>query len=516
MSDTKDTDRLVQEYVDGRLTGDSKAAFEARLAQETDLARRVEEYRALGRALREGGAELPAGFHARARARFEDSFARERQGARARATPESGTARARAEREDENAGRAGSATGWGGLMHKAVSWPGLGLAAATLLLAVVFLPHIVRERMETAPLQQAKTAPSETDEATRTEAGAAAGAGVGAKAETEEAPPGVSGNEARSVGSEALSDDERRNLEALGYVTGGRPSESADALSKVAQEGRDDASGPRRPQEAEAKQQAAPVTGTSDQRYREAGAVPPATPETGQIAKGDLTGAAARVSEAKEEGTKKSVPENVQEKETPAGREYDENLRLKSGVAVDAAAQAAQSSAKASSARPSPGNAPAGEQAAPVTAIRAAALPAGSLPENSVRVVRIGSVSPGAVGGYLSMDEGLVAPTDVPASLAASLAGLGIDYSREQVVLVGPRAVPLECARATLELLDGRPVITLAAASQTADTSQAGAASAPAAASGIGASRSNTGCAFVISLSSGPVEIREAVAGSGR
>ena len=67
-------DKELHDFLDGRLTESERAAFEARLKQEPELARRLQAYRAAGRALREAPPALPPGFYSRARARFEDSL----------------------------------------------------------------------------------------------------------------------------------------------------------------------------------------------------------------------------------------------------------------------------------------------------------------------------------------------------------------------------------------------------------------------------------------------------------
>ncbi len=68
-----DFDRLVHEYLDGRLGAAEKAEFEGLLRADADLAARVAFLRRVGEVLRHGSAELPPGFVARARSRFEDA-----------------------------------------------------------------------------------------------------------------------------------------------------------------------------------------------------------------------------------------------------------------------------------------------------------------------------------------------------------------------------------------------------------------------------------------------------------
>jgi anti-sigma factor RsiW len=107
MSDDRLDERL-QDYLDDRLSGPEKAAFEKRLTSDPDLASRLEAYRSVGRALRETSEELAPGFYARARERFE-------------------TARA-------------PRSGWRFLLR----WEAIGVAAAGLLLVAVMLPDLMR------------------------------------------------------------------------------------------------------------------------------------------------------------------------------------------------------------------------------------------------------------------------------------------------------------------------------------------------------------------------------------
>lgn len=106
----EDLRNKLHDYVDGRLHGQERCDFEALVSRDPELAARLETYRAIGRALRETGAELPAGFHARARARFER--------------------------------RPHARTGFAW----PVSWEVTGLAAAALLLVAILLPVLLPER----------------------------------------------------------------------------------------------------------------------------------------------------------------------------------------------------------------------------------------------------------------------------------------------------------------------------------------------------------------------------------
>jgi hypothetical protein len=106
-----DIEEKIQDFLDGRLSEAERAAMEERIAGDPELARRVEAHRDIGRALRSDPAEIPPGFYARARARFEES-----------SKPR---------------------FGW----HRVFSWEAAGLAAAGLLLAAILVPGLVRDRI---------------------------------------------------------------------------------------------------------------------------------------------------------------------------------------------------------------------------------------------------------------------------------------------------------------------------------------------------------------------------------
>jgi hypothetical protein len=122
------SDERLQEFLDGRLANGERAEIEALLEQDEELARRVEAWREIGRALRQDAGELPPGFHARARERFEQTV---------RARPP-----------------------WG---LRVLSWEAAGLAAAVVLAAVLFVPEVLRNRdLRSVPPRTAESSVDET------------------------------------------------------------------------------------------------------------------------------------------------------------------------------------------------------------------------------------------------------------------------------------------------------------------------------------------------------------------
>jgi len=193
MSDDRPDERL-QDYLDDRLSGPEKAAFEKRLESDPDLASRLAAYRSVGRALRETSEELSPGFYARARERFETVHA-----------PRSG---------------------WRFLLR----WEAIGAAAAGLLLVAVILPDILRgdrtdlgaptlaPAQETAPV---RTLPPVVDEPAKPQEKMLQAPGVDAGKDAPLDKRGVRRREgAQSAGDATVGDDETREvLEAQDALT---------------------------------------------------------------------------------------------------------------------------------------------------------------------------------------------------------------------------------------------------------------------------------------------------------
>jgi len=106
-----DDEKRMQEYLDGRLSESERSEFELRLEADAELQRAARAALELRKLLQEDAAELPPGFYARARERFE------------RTVP------ARGRR-------------W----FRLLSWESAGLAAAVVLVAVLFVPPMMQDR----------------------------------------------------------------------------------------------------------------------------------------------------------------------------------------------------------------------------------------------------------------------------------------------------------------------------------------------------------------------------------
>jgi len=114
-------DGLLNDYLDERLDSTARAAFEARIARDPALARRVELGREIRRALRADGEEPSPAFYARARERFE----------------------------------AGTRRAW----FRPLSWEVLGVAVAAMLAVVVFLPGLLRHEDLLPPAPERRAIP---------------------------------------------------------------------------------------------------------------------------------------------------------------------------------------------------------------------------------------------------------------------------------------------------------------------------------------------------------------------
>jgi hypothetical protein len=121
----------IQDYLDGAMSEDERRAFEASLAEDRELARRIDSYRAAANALREDAPSLSPGFYTRLRAEFETRRAPSRR--------------------------------W----FRLLSWETAGLATAVLIAVVMFAPLVLRQDLSyQAPLQRAvqETEPQRQDE----------------------------------------------------------------------------------------------------------------------------------------------------------------------------------------------------------------------------------------------------------------------------------------------------------------------------------------------------------------
>ena len=114
----------LNDYLDDRMDTSERERFEERLVADEELARQLATEREIRKALRSGDEELSPGFYTRTVARF--AAARRRR------------------------------------LPLGVTWSTVGLAAATIAAAAIFIPVVLREELPEMP-----AAPRTQDEATR-------------------------------------------------------------------------------------------------------------------------------------------------------------------------------------------------------------------------------------------------------------------------------------------------------------------------------------------------------------
>ena len=100
-------ERQIQDYLDDRMSVADRRAFEGRLDDDAELARRVDVLREIGRALRDDAPDLAPAFYTQLLGRFEEERRR--------------------------------SVRW----FRPLSWEVAGLATAAALLAVVFAPYLL-------------------------------------------------------------------------------------------------------------------------------------------------------------------------------------------------------------------------------------------------------------------------------------------------------------------------------------------------------------------------------------
>ncbi len=115
--------RSLNDYLDDRLDADERERFEERLAGDEELGRRLASSREIRTALRSGDEELSSGFYTRTVARFAAARRRAPFG---------------------------------------LTWSTVGLAAATIAAAAIFIPAVLREEIPEIPV-----APRVREEAAR-------------------------------------------------------------------------------------------------------------------------------------------------------------------------------------------------------------------------------------------------------------------------------------------------------------------------------------------------------------
>ena len=414
---SEELEQRLQDYLDGRLTDEEREAFEGRIAGDPELARRVEDYRRLGRALREAPAELPPGFVARARARFEA-----RQPGRRR---------------------------W----FRPLSWEMAGLAAAAALILAVFLPPALRE----PPF----------GEADRLIEGEAPGPLPKRAEKTEPADPSIAVSNAEDR-LERLDRDEAAaempaeyadKLEALGYVAAEtQKAAQEDAGDLAVQAGRKSVGSVLK--EERPATEPAPGPGLADTRERAERGLDAAQP--------DAAGERAEESAL-------AQPEEFRKMEQ-ASAEAEDRYRRTAGLEQNVQPAAVPEPATEEQYAPPPESKRSAKLArSSVTLDRPLthfAVASGFLARDTVRVIE-------------RQTEWTSFLAETPSS---DLSQLLPDFAVQRVVLIGPRARPVDCSAITI--VPGTRLSLLLRPSAPGEVGEGG-------------------CAVVIPAGGGPVEIVE-------
>ena len=507
----EELDKLLQDYLDARLPEAERSAFEERLAGDPDLARRVESYRRIGRELRESPADLPPGFYARARDRFEARHRKRR--------------------------------GW----FAPLSWETLGVASAAVLLAVLFLPAALDKPpfdffrgAEPAQREAPATAAADRSESSREKESSLKPAPVGALV-----PEGEPSAERFDFATTKESNQEALDQrESLGFVGGEdnrkklRKSEvvrdlpaepqRAPAGSRDARAGRltgaasETTPSPGKAKAAEAPPPSASVTVAEaaapapEESWKKA---PTPPPEHGVVGnKDDLVVVEEREDPADRaelwaEGARKAAPEDENEitrqmeLESLRRRQEDQKYRvqeegqqrLAEGDAADANAAGPAPELERKAGLPAQdelaarGSYRANVPESLANASLTAALPAGLVEPNAVRVVDRADEWNGIVAvhrsGFADADQAGGA-----LQVMSAIAVLEPDFLTQRVVLIGPRSRPIDCFRVDV-VVDHRVRLLVRAAGDRPEAGEAGS--------------STTGCAILIPAGTDPVEVVE-------
>ena len=190
----KDLERQIQDYLDGRLDDAARAAFERRLAGDEALARRCAAYVEIGGALREGDDALPPGFHARLQSAFAQRYAVRRR--------------------------------------FPLTWEAMGLAAAILVAAALFLPPLLRRDIAPEPSPESSNdvpaaSTRRADESSSSQDDVFAEPETGTVAPSE--PPDREAAPARRQPDAKLGSSAAEQTEVAGAATASRPAPAPGA-----------------------------------------------------------------------------------------------------------------------------------------------------------------------------------------------------------------------------------------------------------------------------------------------
>jgi hypothetical protein len=403
---TGDEQRL-QDYLDGRLSASERSEFEARLKADADLAGKARAAMALRQALQADAPELPPGFYARARDRFE---------------------------------RTGPVAGhrW----FRLLSWESAGLAAAVVLVAVLFVPPLMQQD---GPLRDELVAPglrppAPAQKESISDRRQPSAEDLKPKDEPEEQPR----RSEESNLSAAAADSERRD-ELLDAVEEAEELGKSDEVLKRA-EGFEERRAPEEADDLDAGRAAPDLSAVQPvpappKGERGAGSGPAeALPEYG------LDEQSARSASGQRE-KKRSAPESYTRERTVerAQRASESDAAIAEGDPHVAGAESAEA-----------------EEVSPVIRVGDYSPEPAPAEPHAVRILeatelRPGAVRPGTVK-VVETEQGwneAVAQSDV-----RSFGSLAYDPGR-RIVLIGPRAVPIGCSPITARLAGDRVEIHL-------------------------------------------------------
>ena len=402
---TGDEQRL-QEYLDGRLSASERSEFEARLKTDADLAGKARAALALRQALQEDGPELPPGFYARARDRFERTVPME-----------------------------------GHRWFRLLSWESAGLAAAVVLAAVLFVPPL----MQDGPFRDEIFAPALRQTVPVQEKSVSDRRLPSAEASKPQREPEKKPEPRKDSNLISPATDSERRGEPLDAVEEAEDLGMSDEVSEKAEGLRGEGT---------------PKTGADLDAGRDAPDLPAAPPAPAS-AKGERGGVAApaepRPSPGLDEQSGKSASGQSAKKRSAPESYTRERIVERAQRAVESDAAFAEGDAHVAGAEVTES-----EEVSPLIRVGDYSPEPAAAEPRAVRILEATELPPGAVGpGTVKVVESEQGWNETLAqSDGRSLESLAFEPGR-RIVLIGPRAVPIGCSPITARLAGDRVEIHL-------------------------------------------------------